>query len=155
MHGYGQEPGPDPNHHVPVPIPPGVHGPPHQLGPYLSDDHSLHQPPSNLSSHIPGTPSELSSPTSEWCQLSGGGPDVKPRRGRPPKSTRDDSNVIICRRSCCCNDDDDDYVVDGLREVSEEGECCPLCIDASSTNNELILLQSHMMRPVIDDFGTR
>ncbi|GBL95123.1 Insulin gene enhancer protein ISL-1 [Araneus ventricosus] len=56
MHGYG-DPGPD--HHV------MSHGPPHQLPPYLTDDHSLHQPPSNLSSHIPGTPSELSSPTSE------------------------------------------------------------------------------------------
>lgn len=59
MHGYG-DPGPD--HHV---LPPGVHGAPHPLA-YLSDEHSLHQPPSNLSSsHIPGTPSELSSPTSE------------------------------------------------------------------------------------------
>ncbi|GIZ04725.1 insulin gene enhancer protein ISL-1 [Caerostris extrusa] len=56
MHGYG-DPGPD--HHV------MSHGPPHPLPPYLTDDHSLHQPPSNLSSHIPGTPSELSSPTSE------------------------------------------------------------------------------------------
>ncbi|XP_015921388.1 insulin gene enhancer protein ISL-1 isoform X3 [Parasteatoda tepidariorum] len=59
MHGYGD---PGPEHHV---MPPGVHGPPHQLPPFLTDDHSLHQPPSNLSSHIPGTPSELSSPTSE------------------------------------------------------------------------------------------
>ncbi|KAG8189994.1 hypothetical protein JTE90_002557 [Oedothorax gibbosus] len=57
MHGYG-DPGPD--HHLM-----SHGGPPHQLAPYLSDDHSLHQPPSNLSSHIPGTPSELSSPTSE------------------------------------------------------------------------------------------
>ncbi|XP_054714330.1 insulin gene enhancer protein ISL-1-like isoform X2 [Uloborus diversus] len=59
MHGYSDH-GPD--HHV---MPPGVHGPPHSLPPYLHDEHSLHQPPSNLSSHIPGTPSELSSPTSE------------------------------------------------------------------------------------------
>ncbi|GAB6032470.1 Insulin protein enhancer protein isl-1 [Chamberlinius hualienensis] len=32
---------------------------------YLGNDDSLQQPPSNLSSHIPGTPSELSSPGSD------------------------------------------------------------------------------------------
>ncbi|XP_023217649.1 insulin gene enhancer protein ISL-1 isoform X3 [Centruroides vittatus] len=56
MHGYGE---PDPTQHVPASVPP-------QIPAYLAGaDDPMHQPPSNLSSHLPGTPSELSSPTSE------------------------------------------------------------------------------------------
>lgn len=60
MHGYdvGLPPGPPPPadpHLVPLPT-----GPCTPLS--FLPEHELHNPHSNLSSHVPGTPSELSSP---------------------------------------------------------------------------------------------